>query len=84
MGVNFVVIFQREGTDIEATKAFFMEAGAEAVEVSYDYVIVDDDPGKAVCFFIKMPMDKYMLLSLKGIKLKQAPGLPAYHFITLE
>lgn len=84
MGVNFVVIFQREGTNVEATKAVFMEAGAEAVEVSYDYVIVDDDPEKAVCFFVKMPMGKYMLLSLKGIKLMQAPGLPAYHFVAVE
>lgn len=39
MGVNFVVIFQRKGTDVEATKAVFMEAGAEAVEKG-DYMVI--------------------------------------------
>ncbi len=84
MGVKFVVIFKREGTDIEATKAFFMEAGATDVQVSYDYIIIDDDPDKAVSFFVDMPMGKYLSLSMRGLKMKQAPGLPAYHYMAME
>ena len=84
MGINFVVAFDREHTDIEATKKFFMDAGAEEVAVSYDYIIADDDPDKAVCLFVKMPIAKYLLLSVKGMRLVQIPGLPAYHFTCAE
>ena len=81
---NFVAIFSREGTDVEKTKAFFLEHGAEEVRVLDDYIVIDDDPSKAISFAVfGMSWSKAFGVRLE-MGLKRDTRLPQSHYVCLE
>lgn len=82
--VNFCAIFNKEGTDVEAVKKIFMEKGAKDVQVSYDYITLDDEPDTAVTFFVEgLPFGKLISTKLE-MNLFTDPGLPDYHYVCRE
>lgn len=80
---NFVAIFSKEGTDIESTKDYFMKKGAKTVQTSTDYVIIDDDPDKAISFFVEGMTWNQALKCRLEMGLRRDPRLPDYHYICL-
>ena len=84
--VNFVAIFQREGTNVDWLRQYFMDHGAERTDVVYDYIVIDDDPNKAVSIFVKdMPFQNLTTCRLElGLRNGKTKGLPDYHYICVE
>ena len=81
---NFVAIFSKEGTDVDATKQFFIKNGATDVQVSYDYITVDDDPNKAVSFFVKGMTWTQSFHTRLEMGLNHTVFLPESHYVCVD
>lgn len=81
---NFVAIFQRDGTDVEAMKSLFKEKGADEVQVSYDYIILNDDPNLAVSFFVYGMTWNQCFKTRLEMGLQRDDRLPKSHYVCLE
>lgn len=81
---NFVAVFDKEGTDIEAVKDVFMKNGADDVKVSYDYIMIDDSPDKAVSFFVHGMTWNQCFKTRLELGLHRDIRLPESHYVCLE
>lgn len=81
---NFVAIFSKEGTDVEAVKEMFMKNGATDVQVSYDYITIDDDPNKAVSFFVFGMTWSQCFKTRMEMGLNYNVQLPESHYVCVE
>lgn len=84
--VDFVAIFVKDGTNTDYMQQYFMDHGAKATDFSYDYITVNDEPGKAVAFFVQgMPWANLVRVKLDlGLKDGKQIGLPDYHYVCVQ
>lgn len=81
---NFVAIFQKDGTDVEGVTAIFLKNGADYVRVSEDYIAIDDDPSKAISFFVHGMTWNQCFKTRLEMGLHADPRLPKSHYVCLE
>lgn len=80
---NFAAIFSKEGTDVETMKTEFIKRGAKSVQVSYDYIVMDDDPNKAVTFFVEGMTWNQCFKTRLDFNLRRDPRLPESHYVCI-